>query len=279
MKEFNKEYLIQVITVSSNNLRLNSDKMESVALLKEFLRNSNDIENSICDLKKITEVSKLGIKLYEIMTFLKNNKVDLLTISETFKSHCHIILPLLSNSLDNISSQNFRDTLKKYSEQETKNDDSITIGLINEEHNEIVKQETDLIKEEIIFEDLAKDSEIDFDEYQRRVLKPIQSFDNLLQRMMKNNYTDDELLSYSEIMEEHKKLSEIMSLSLLSEMHATLSVTLKMLANGSLKPNEYLVENMRACLIVIVATLKNKNVDITNYLNIAEKFSEKIKNI
>lgn len=278
MKEFNKEYLIQVINVSANNLRLNTDKLVSVSILKEFIKSNNDIEKSVCDLKKITELSKLGIKLHEIINYLKNNKIDFLTVSETFKSHSHIILPLLSQSLDNISSENLQEILSKYSDK-TQTDESSTskLSLFDEESKPIIKKETDVIKEELIFEELTKDLELDFEEFQRRVLKPIKSIEFLLQRMLDGNYSEDELISYSVIMEEHKKLSEAMSLSLIAKMHEALSISFKMLADNLIIPDFMLVESMRACLIVIVATIKNKNVDITNYFNLAESFLEKIK--
>jgi len=42
-------------------------------------------------------------------------------------------------------------------------------------------------------------------------------------------------------------------------------------------PGKDVVDALRACLIVIVAVVKGKEVDITNYLNRAEEFGKRIK--
>jgi len=277
MRQFNREYIIQVIEVSANNLRLNTDKIETVSILKDFIKKNSDLELAICDLKKITELSKLGIKLFEILNYLKNNRIDLLSISETFKSHSHIIIPILNQSLDNISSETMKSVLARYNQEE----DSVELQkeelkIVSEDGQLLAKQDTDKIKEEIIFEDIAKDSELDFEEFQQRAMKPIKSIENLLERMLLDNYSEDELLSYSEIMDEHRKLAEAMSFTLLAKMHKAISKAFFLLGEKKIKPNDYLIESLRACLIVIVATIKNKDVDITNYLNIAEIFFEKI---
>jgi len=277
MRQFNREYIIQVIEVSANNLRLNTDKIETVSILKDFIKKNSDLELAICDLKKITELSKLGIKLFEILNYLKNNRIDLLSISETFKSHSHIIIPILNQSLDNISSETMKSVLARYNQEE----DSVELQkeelkIVSEDGQLLAKQDTDKIKEEIIFEDIAKDSELDFEEFQQRTMKPIKSIENLLERMQLDNCSEDELLSYSEIMDEHRKLAEAMSFTLLAKMHKAISKAFFLLGEKKIKPNDYLIESLRACLIVIVATIKNKDVDITNYLNIAEIFFEKI---
>jgi hypothetical protein len=44
-------------------------------------------------------------------------------------------------------------------------------------------------------------------------------------------------------------------------------------------PGREVIEALRACLIVIVAVVKGKEVDITNYLNKAEEFGKKIQSI
>jgi len=277
MRQFNREYIIQVIEVSANNLRLNTDKIETVSILKDFIKKNSDLELAICDLKKITELSKLGIKLFEILNYLKNNRIDLLSISETFKSHSHIIIPILNQSLDNISSETMKSVLARYNQEE----DSVELQkeelkIVSEDGQLLAKQDTDKIKEEIIFEDIAKDSELDFEEFQQRAMKPIKSIENLLERMLLDNYSEDELLSYSEIMDEHRKLAEAMSFTLLAKMHKAISKAFFLLGEKKIKPNDYLIESLRASLIVIVATIKNKDVDITNYLNLAENFFEKI---
>ena len=44
---FTKQYILQAIALASNNLRLSSDRIETVALLKDYLHNCEDIEKEI----------------------------------------------------------------------------------------------------------------------------------------------------------------------------------------------------------------------------------------
>ena len=45
--KFTKQYILQAIALASNNLRLSSDRIETVALLKDYLHNCEDIETEI----------------------------------------------------------------------------------------------------------------------------------------------------------------------------------------------------------------------------------------
>ena len=44
-------------------------------------------------------------------------------------------------------------------------------------------------------------------------------------------------------------------------------------------PGHDVIEAMRACLIVIVAVVRGKELDITNYLNRAEAFGREIQSL
>ena len=71
-----KLYIIQSITAASNNLRLSTQKIEVVALLREFLGKSENLDEDIRRMKKITELSTLAIRLNEVYTFLSRGNVD-----------------------------------------------------------------------------------------------------------------------------------------------------------------------------------------------------------
>jgi hypothetical protein len=60
-------------------------------------------------------------------------------------------------------------------------------------------------------------------------------------------------------------------------MHTIISHALLLLGSGEIKPLKEIIESIRACLIVIVAVVRGKEVDITNYLNRAEAFGNKIQ--
>jgi hypothetical protein len=62
-------------------------------------------------------------------------------------------------------------------------------------------------------------------------------------------------------------------------MHEILVSVLSFIEQKKLDVNKSLVESMRACLIVIVAVVRAKDVDITNYLNKAENLGKFLKTI
>jgi hypothetical protein len=283
MKDFNKEYLIQTIVVASNNLRMNSDKIECVSIIKDFLLDDYELERKISYFKKLTELSKFGIKLGEIHNCLINNKIDFLTLSDNFKQHSHLLITVLSSFLDNITSQKLKEIINNFynipvTENKSYKNSSANDYLVTEQTQE-TDYETDRLKEEIILGDLSKDEELDFESFQRRILKPVKSIENLLQRMKTKNYSYEEIISYSEILNEHFELSKNIGSLIISEMHKTISKAFLYIHEKKIQPNDYVIESLRACLIVIVATIKNKAVDITKYLNLAEEFSNKIKNL
>ena len=72
-------------------------------------------------------------------------------------------------------------------------------------------------------------------------------------------------------------LSAKIGFDIIANMHRILSRAFSLLDSGELVPKADVIESMRACLIVIVAVVKGKEVDITNYLNRAEEFGRRIQ--
>ena len=77
-----KHYIIQSIIIASNNLRLNNQQIEVVALLKEAINKSDNLSDDLINMKKITELSLLAIRLNEIYNSLTQSQIDFLKISE-----------------------------------------------------------------------------------------------------------------------------------------------------------------------------------------------------
>jgi hypothetical protein len=61
-------------------------------------------------------------------------------------------------------------------------------------------------------------------------------------------------------------------------MHEIVAYAMDEIINGKLLPDKKIIESLRACLIVIAAVVKRKDVDITGYLNRAEEFGKKYFN-
>lgn len=289
--QLERQYIIQAIVVAANNLRLNSEKIESVAILREHLNNSENISDEINRLKRITELSKLGIKLGEIYNHITYKKVDFLKLSNDFKIQSHSIVIVLSNCLDIITPAKMRELLSVDSklkepeiEPENKNDDKpeevINLKSPKSKVNVTSNDERDKLKKDIIFGDLRNDENEDqkfnAEEFQERILKPIKKMELLLTKLAEQKYDEIELRSYIDVMKKHAELSDQIGFKVIANMHVIFAVGLKLIVNKKLVPDDNVIECLRACLIVIVAVVRNKEVDITNYLNKAEQFGEQI---
>jgi hypothetical protein len=119
-----------------------------------------------------------------------------------------------------------------------------------------------------------------FNGFETIILKPIKSVDEILNKICTENEIPVEIEDYSRLMQVNGELSSHNGFDILAEMHEIVSDGLTHIKNKTLNPSREVIESLRACLIVIVAVVKSKEVDIKNYLNRAEvfgKFLQKIK--
>ena len=286
--EINKQYIIQCITCAANNLRLSSEKIEVVAILKEQISQAEDMSNLILDMKKLTRFSKFAIKLGEVNQFISNGKIDFLKISDRFKEHTHLILRELSNLLDILTPQECLEGLKGSQKkvepdkpiQEIDHSKLFAAVKTNEVQTSIQpkkKSESDLLKEEIILGDLKEENEATFENFEREVLRPIKELDAFLVKLRKNQHNPDDLIFFAELMNNNAELSEKIGFEVITNMHNIFASALKQIREEKIKPDPVLIEQLRACLIVIAAVVRGKEVDITSYLNDAESLGKKIK--
>ncbi|MDF1612389.1 MAG: hypothetical protein AB1695_06695 [Stygiobacter sp.] len=279
--DFAKQYIIQCIVTAANNLRLSSEKIETVAIIKERLNDSNDLLEEIKNFKKITELSKLGIKIHEIYNFLDNGKIDFLKLSDKFKEHALSLVRELNLSLDVLTPVNIREVFKRF-EPKISNQDAqeFEIKGTYTQIDEIVdvpkRSKADEIKEALIMDDIENSEKLSFDSYQETIIKPIKEIDSFLNRVLKFNFTDGEMNSIIKTIKENGSLSRKMNFEMISDMHTILAKGLELINQKKLAPSINVIESLRACLIVIVALVKNKEVDITNYLTRAENFGKSI---
>ena len=281
-----KQYIIQCVVAAANNLRLSSEKIETVAIIRERLSNAADLNEEIKNFKKITELSKLGIKLGELVNFIDNGKIDFLKLSDKFKEHSYSLVREISSILDVVTPQMARALFQKFSE------DTIKVDLTKREETasaavptsvkppielEIpIRTKADELKEAIIFEELNKETAFNFENYEEKVLKPVKELDSFLNRVLKFDYTENEISNYIKVMKEHAELSQKIGFEILSNMHRIFSSGLEMINQKKIPPSANIIESLRACLIVIVAVVRGKEVDITSYLNRAENFGKTI---
>ncbi len=288
--DFIKQYITQSISTASNNLRLSTEKIEVVALLREMISNSDNLHEDIKKMKKVTEFSTLAIRLNQIYDFLIEGRIDFSRLSDKFKEHSQSLIRDLNHMLEMVNPPAFRESLKKINgdiqnkvsepdtEKEFESQEEISVDLSRRELNENVFEvsESDKIKEEIILGEEKHTHENSFEDYEESVLKSIKSFDSLLKELSEKGISDEELGTYIGIMKENEDASRKNGFNIIANMHHILYHSLSLIKTGILIPSSEIIESMRACLIVIVALVKGKEVDITNYLNRAEDFGKKI---
>ena len=105
---------------------------------------------------------------------------------------------------------------------------------------------------------------------------PIKDIDLFFNKLLDNDFDREELNKYIKVMNDNADLSTKIGFDILSNMHKIVVKSLKIIKEGKLTEYRELVEGMRACFIVIVAIVRSKEVDISNYLSKAEKFGKEI---
>ena len=135
-------------------------------------------------------------------------------------------------------------------------------------------------KEMALLEDEKdKDNHDIFNSFESTILKPIKSIDSMLNKINMDSEIPEEIADYSKLMSVNADLSSQNGFEILAQMHTIISKGLIHLKNKSLIPSKEVIESLRACLIVIVAVVKSKEVDIKNYLNRAEVFGKFLQRI
>lgn len=71
-------------------------------------------------------------------------------------------------------------------------------------------------------------------------------------------------------------LSISIGFDIIGEMHHTIFKALKLIHDKKIAATRDVIEAMRACLIVIVAVVRRKDVDVSKYLKKAESFGRSL---
>jgi hypothetical protein len=278
-----KQYIVQCINTAANNLRLSSEKIETVAIIRERLNSSENLFEELKNFKKITELSKLGIKLSEFYNFIETGKLDFLKLSDKFKEHSFNLVRELNYVLDVLTPQMMMNLFQRMDDnpikvdltKRYKGDENFLSGNISEESFP-KRSRADELKEAFIFEELDKDDAFNFENYEERVLRPVKELDSFLNRVQRYDYTENEINSFIKTINDNALLSQKVGFEVLSNMHKIFSGGLEMIHQKKIAPSPNVIESLRSCLIVIVAVVRGKEVDITNYLNRAEGFGKSI---
>ena len=273
-----KQYIIQSLTAASNNLRLTNHQIETLGLLREVLLNSDDLGADIDKMKTITELSTLAIRLNEIYDYLTRRKIDFFKLSDQFKEHSRYLINDLTHLLEIDNPALIKAAINKLNGvQDKKESEEIEVILSVDKVNLNPFVENDNSSQEENIEEAAKDEKDFFKSYEDLILKPIKPIDNMLNKFVNNDINYEDLSRFAEIMKMNGEVSEKNGFEIISSMHSIIYKALIRIKSRKLMPGKDVIESMRACLIVIVAVVRGKDVDITNYLNKAEDFEKEIQ--
>ena len=273
-----KQYIAQSLTAASNNLRLTNHQLEALGLLREVLLKSDDLAADIGKMKKITELSTLAIRLNEIHDYLTHHKIDFFKFSDQFKEHSRYLINDLTNLLEIDNPALIKSAINKLNSVQNKKESAqIEVILSEDKSDSNPFEENDNDSPEDITEDDVESKEDFFKSYEKLILKPIKHIDSMLKQFANNDINYEDLSRFTEIIKVNGEVSEKNGFEIISNMHRIIYKALMMIKSRELMPGKDVIESMRACLIVIVAVVRGKDVDITNYLNKAEDFEREIQ--
>ena len=267
-----KQYITQCLTTASNNLRLTTHQLEAVGLLRETFLKSQDVENDIRKMKTITELSTLGIRLNEVYNYLTTNKIDFQKISDKFKEHSQFLISDMNHLLEMVNPILIKRSIRRLRGEPNEETEEINYNLKEDktDSNQLVKNDVEQIKEN------QEEIDAELKNYEAVILKPIKPVDNMLKSLAKNEVSYEDLSHFADIMTTNGVMSEKNGFEIIAGMHKIISKALLMIKSRELMPGKFVVDSLRACLIVIVAVVRGKDVDITKYLNKAEDFGKEI---
>ncbi|RMD49679.1 MAG: hypothetical protein D6830_04395 [Ignavibacteria bacterium] len=278
------QYIVQAITNAANNLRLSSEKIEVVTLLREHLASSENLESEIARLKKITEFSKLAVRLSELYNYISGNLLDFNKLSDIFREHSHSLVRELSNLLDVVTPMSFMKIISGDKEQ------TISVDFTIEKKNSIRLEDitSDVLQTATKSEDffskepetksqveLPVESSTDFnyDVFVESVLDPIKQIDAFLTDLEFGRRDEEKIEIFYDWMIRNKNLSKKAGLEIVAKMHALLQKSFELIRDHEFNLSKENLDSLRACLIVIVAVVRQKDVDISSFIEKAEKLN------
>jgi len=273
-----KQYIAQSLTAASNNLRLTNHQLEALGLLREVFLKSDDLAADIDKMKTITELSKLAIRLNEIYNFLSHGKIDFFKFSDQFKEHSQYLINDLTQLLGIDNPALIKDAINKLKGVKDKKESAEIEVILSEDKtdpNTFAVNENDSHGD--INEKNAEDKKDFFKSYEKLILKPVKPIEKMLKKLANNEINYEDLSHFAKIMKTQVEVSEKNGFEIISNMQRIIYKALTMIKSRKLMPGKDVIESMRACLIVIVAVVRGKDVDITSYLNKAEDFEREIQ--
>lgn len=283
-----KQYIIQAITNAANNLRLSSEKIEVVTLLREHLGDVENLEAEINRLKKITEFSKLAVRLGNIYNYISGSLIDFNKISDNFRKQSHGIVRELSNLLDVVTPGSFDKIINGSLNDEINIDfteeKNSSVRLEDLQPNAMETAVNPIGKEAITVNGVTEEeggnnielefgSEFNYDLFVQSVLEPIKDLDAFLSDLEVGRRNEEKIEFFFDKMLRNKNLSVKAGLEIVAKMHTLLHRAFELMRKREFDLSKSNIDSLRACLIVIVAVVRQKDVDISGFLDKTERLN------
>ncbi len=246
MGNWEKEYIVQTFVNSAHELRLTSHRIVIINLMKDFLYKCGDIDFAVSELKKITEFSKFAIRLGRINLFTKN-RPDFLSISSIIKNESQSMIPIVQQMIDSLSIEFAEKKLSEIKKKKMNNEETI----------------------EKIDESEVGDEK---DELKKGILSFIRKADELLTDLEESGISTEQ---EEEILYELNFLRKrllILDNDLVENMFSVFDALFKEMRNS--ENRDETVEALRASMIVVAATIREKDVDLTPFIERAMAYFE-----
>jgi hypothetical protein len=202
-------------------------------------------------------------------------------LSEKFREHSQYLIKDLNNMLEMVGPASFREAVELlHEDRKSRGKDEINVDLSRRTAADVQfeQKNRESLKEKIIMDE-EKGDDVFFQNYETTVLKPIKPLDAFLKSLAEGQADESELSGFADNLSNNAELSHRAGFEIIANMHMIVARALRLIERKELNPDKETVESMRACLIVIVAVVRGKEVDITNYLNRAEEFGGRIETL
>lgn len=292
--DYVKNYIISAISEASHKIRLNPEKIQILSNLEEWLSTREDLNSDIQILKRITETSKLAIRLGDIINYLSFEKIDYKKFSEKFLEHSVFLVADLDFLLLSVNNLSFKkilnrvETLKNMKSDTQSQNLKIELDLAAEEFQKVqkaasTKRSMRIEKKSepelpLVYEEPQKKDKRKLIEEERDFLyAPLRDLEELLQRMKKEDFRSSEVFRFSDLFDERVKFCRLHNLRELLDAYSNLASALRLIYNKEMIVNHEILDYFRAAMIVVVTEIKGLDHDITEYRLRNQLFAENLK--
>ncbi len=292
--DFVKNYMISALSEASKKLRLNPEKVEVLHRVEEWIGKRENLGEDIAILKRITETSRLAIRLQDINNYLNFEKIDYKKFSEKFLEHCNFLVTDLEFLLLNVNQSTIRkilervETIKDYKAEYPNLHIKIELDQTNEigpsaythagkrrsmKIDPVVEPELPLVHTEParIGKRALIEKEKDF------LYGPIKDLEELIRRMGKEDFRSSEVFKFSDIFSERVKFCKKNGLDELLPAYENITMALRYIYNKEMHVSRDVIELFRAAMIVIVSEVRGLQHDIAEYKLRNQIFTETLK--